>query len=188
MLLPLSRLAAEANYNLESRIMIFAAAFLFFLFSAPAKIGLETLLQGLAADLSPDIQGKIFGVIGTAVTSIDALIVMAMTLVFGRLKRSCSVGSGCEEHALTMSLWVAAGIYVAHGVLELIIGPWLMLPAAERMQAPEQSDVRAKAIEKPEPFSSPRPDAGATTMFPASPKIGRSTAREIQRNRDPWEM
>jgi hypothetical protein len=182
-LLPLSRIAAEANYNAEARIMIFAATFLFFLFSAPAKIGLETLLQGLAADLAPDIQGKIFGVIGTAVTSIDALIVLAMTLVFGRLKRSCPVGSGCEEHALTTALWVASGIYIAHGVLELIIGPWLMLPAAER----NGSVVDDGAISKPEPFSSPRPDAGATTMFPASPQIGRSAARDMRRNTDPWE-
>ena len=185
LLLPLSRIVAENNYNSEARIMIFGSTFLFFLFSAPAKIGLETLLQGLAADLAPDIQGKIFGVIGTAVTSIDALIILAMTLVFGRLKQHCLVGSSCEERALTTALWVSSGIYVTHGILELVIGPWLMIPSSGKNEENDDGNLTTNyggIIEKPEAFSSPRQHAGSTTMFPASPRIARAK-RDLQ----PWE-
>jgi hypothetical protein len=140
---PLSRHLHQSGESEYARIMVFAASFLFFLFSAPPKIGLETLLQGLAADLPGDIQGKIFGVIGTAVTTIDAIVVLAMTLLFGKFKNRCSVtGGNCEESGLTVALWCASGMYVLHGVCELALGPWLMLPPSYRAEEPNVINCR----------------------------------------------
>lgn len=139
LLFPWSRHLKQNGNSFDARIVVFAASFLFFMFSAPAKIGLETLLQGLASDLPGEMQGKIFGVIGTAVTSIDAIIILAMTILFGHFKHACPVGSDCEEKGLTMALWFTSGIYILHGCLELILGPWLMVPSTENSLHQEEA-------------------------------------------------
>jgi MFS family permease len=147
LLFPWSRHLKQNNDPVNARIMVFSASFLFFLFSAPAKIGLETLLQGLAADLPGEIQGKIFGVIGTAVTSIDAIIILLMTIAFGHFKHACPIGSACEENGLTMALWFTCGIYCLHGLCEVILGTWLMVPSSL------QKDEDSGSITAPTPGS-----------------------------------
>ena len=54
--------------RVASRAMVFACSFLFFLFSTGPKIGFETLLQGMAADVEGS--GAIFGFVGTFITII----------------------------------------------------------------------------------------------------------------------
>jgi hypothetical protein len=172
-LLPWSRHLKQTGNPVNARYMVFGASFLFFMFSTPAKIGLETLLQGLAADLPGEIQGKIFGVIGTAVTSIDAIVILLMTLLFGHFKHACPIGSGCEETGLTTALWCTSGVYILHGLCELLLGPWLMVPQDDVSGSGGggsvnvdvlASDVFASYMEEPERINS--------NLNPKSPRIG----------------
>ena len=78
----------DDNYRTLSKALVFCASFLFFVFSTGPKIGFGTLLQGMAAKVQQP--GRIFGFVGTFITAVDAVVIVAMTLVFGRFKAGCN--------------------------------------------------------------------------------------------------
>ena len=67
----------------------------------------------------------------------DAILLLGFTIAFGQLKASC-YGEGvdkmspaaltCLDNKLELGLWVASGVYIAHGLAEMILGPYLVLP------------------------------------------------------------
>jgi hypothetical protein len=114
-----------------SRGLLFLGVVLFFLFSTAPKIGLQTLLQGLAS--SVEGSGKVFGFVGPFVSILDALVVMGISLVFGAMKRDCPAEGQpgrqqCVSDGFSDSLAVTCAIYLAHGVLECLFGPSLIIP------------------------------------------------------------
>lgn len=84
--------------NYISRGLVFGSSFLFFLFSTGPKIGFETLLQGMAANVEGS--GAIFGFVGTFVTIIGMVHV-------------------CCLHVLSNELF--------HYFLKLHVGVWLYI-------------------------------------------------------------
>eukprot|EP00760_Papus_ankaliazontas_P010404 PhM_4_TR14268/c0_g1_i1/m.59724 len=103
----------------------FVAYFTFFFFSTLPKLGFMCLLQSLASQIESG--GRIFGFIAIIVTSVDALVVMGLSLAF-------------RHFALQEALWVTFGVFLVHGVLELIVGPILILQPLE----PEPGSIAAE--------------------------------------------
>ena len=75
-LLPLSRIVKRGGNPEIAGGMVFASSFFFFFFSTPPKIGFETLLQGMVARLDENVAGKIFGFVGTFITSVGTSAVV----------------------------------------------------------------------------------------------------------------
>jgi hypothetical protein len=99
---------------------------MFFLFSTAPKIGFETLLQAIAS--RADASGRVFGFVGTAITIMDSVVVLSCSLIFAGLKGHCEDDdSKCLQLGLSNGLWAISGIYAAHGLLEVMLGPTLML-------------------------------------------------------------
>uniref|UniRef100_A0A0G4HLV8 Uncharacterized protein n=1 Tax=Chromera velia CCMP2878 TaxID=1169474 RepID=A0A0G4HLV8_9ALVE len=94
----------------------------FFVFSTAPKIGFATLLQGLVAD--QQAVGKVFGFVGTFVTFMDAVVIVGVNSVF-------TIKEWKGSH-MVEKLWIAAAVYVAHGVLEVVLGPLLILDPPPR--------------------------------------------------------
>jgi hypothetical protein len=99
--------------------MIFAAMFLFFFFSTLSKIGFSTLMQSMAAEVDAtapggNVTGRVFGFVAAFVTATDALVLMALASLFSAL-------------SLQVALWAVTGFIAAHGIVELLLGPRLVL-------------------------------------------------------------
>lgn len=122
-LLPLSRVVKRGGTQWHSQmagLMVFASSCLFFFLSTPPKIGFETLLQNMVANLEEHVAGKIFGFVGTFITSVDAVLLLAFTVLFGRLKASCGTPStshpndeaylSCLDSKLETALWIASSV------------------------------------------------------------------------------
>eukprot|EP00744_Colponema_vietnamica_P003164 GILI01004885.1.p1 GENE.GILI01004885.1~~GILI01004885.1.p1 ORF type:complete len:589 (-),score=199.63 GILI01004885.1:1410-3176(-) len=124
LLFPAALILVDMGYFWVARLTVFAASFFFFLFSTAPKIGFATLLQGLAAE--EESSGKIFGFVGTFVTAMDALVIMAMTLIF------------TSTDSVLTAFWVCSGIYVGHGLLEVLFGPCLILRGKSRKHSASQ--------------------------------------------------
>ena len=112
---------------------VFLGVFLFFLFSTPPKVGFETLLQSMTAEL-PDA-GRIFGCIPPLIMITDSTVVFGLTVMFERLKTAyptrddCAEGTYCGE-GFDYALWIAAGLYCLHGCFEVVLGSTLVLSGA----------------------------------------------------------
>ncbi len=62
---------------------------------------------------------------GTFVTLADAVVIMLVSLIFASISD------------MVTALWVTTGLYLLHGVVELVVGPWLVLrPAPSTQQQP----------------------------------------------------
>jgi hypothetical protein len=132
----LSVLLLPAARHMEQQIgmgCVFLGVFLFFLFSTPPKVGFETLLQSMTAEL-PDA-GRIFGCIPPLIMITDSTVVFGLTVMFERLKTAyptrddCAEGTYCGE-GFDYALWIAAGLYCLHGCFEVVLGPTLVLSGA----------------------------------------------------------
>ena len=116
MLMPAARLFPK----IPGMITVFVSAFMFFFFSTPPKIGFQTLLQGLVVKTKK--AGTIFGCIGPVVMITDSLIIFLMTVGFQAFKHHYGEDDGFDK-----ALWCMAGVYLLHGVFEILLGPTLVL-------------------------------------------------------------
>ena len=71
-----------------------------------------TLLQNLASQIEGG--GRVFGFIAIIVTIVDGAVIMGMSLVF-------------KHYDIQSALWITSAMYVAHGLLEVVFGPCLIL-------------------------------------------------------------
>ena len=100
-------------------LLVYAAAFFFFLFSTVPKIGFATLMQTLAAQA--DASGRIFGFVAAFLTAMDSLVLMGMSALFANFD-------------LQMALWISCGIIAVHGLVEVVFGPALVLAPQDPLQ------------------------------------------------------
>eukprot|EP00013_Stygamoeba_regulata_P004978 CAMPEP_0177638064 /NCGR_PEP_ID=MMETSP0447-20121125/5294_1 /TAXON_ID=0 /ORGANISM="Stygamoeba regulata, Strain BSH-02190019" /LENGTH=576 /DNA_ID=CAMNT_0019140011 /DNA_START=42 /DNA_END=1768 /DNA_ORIENTATION=+ len=112
LLIPLAaHLHEDLGQELLGTLLVFAASLIFFFFATIPKIGFATLLQSISAD--EEASGRIFGFAATFVTAVDALLIMGLSQVF-------------EHAALDIALWVTALGFCAVGLVEGLLGPYLM--------------------------------------------------------------
>lgn len=129
----------ESHYidAMWARVMYFASLFIFFFLSTLPKIGFQSLLQSMVADI-PDGH-LVFGLIAIFFTVIDSGMIMGLTIVF-------------EQLSLEFSLWAASGFFLAHGVFEVILGPCLVLRGPDggsKSDASDRLSVSTSASLKP---------------------------------------
>lgn len=86
-------------------------------------------MQSLAAEA--DASGKIFGFVAAFLTAADSIVLMAFSAIFASVD-------------LQKALWISCGCIAAHGVIELLFGPALMLqrqePSAEEVSLVNGAD------------------------------------------------
>jgi len=92
--------------------LMFASMFLFFIFSTLSKIGFATLMQSLAAEV--EATGRVFGFVAAFVTATDAAVLMILAALFSSL-------------GLQSALWATTAFIAVHGLIELVVGPGLVL-------------------------------------------------------------
>ena len=95
-----------------ARVLFVTAMMVFFFFSTLPKIGFQSLLQSIVSSI--DNGHRVFGLIAIIVTVVDSAVIMTMTVVF-------------DEMSVSNALWVAAALFAAHGLVELLLGPGLVL-------------------------------------------------------------
>jgi hypothetical protein len=121
-LLPVS-VHALPSAPVLARVLPFVASVGFLFFSTGPKIGFQTLLQNMvAAEQAP----QVFGFVAFAVTAMDGLVIFVISSVFA-LQCDDKSGEQCGHENLLVALWIVAGIYVLHGILEILVGPCLIL-------------------------------------------------------------
>jgi hypothetical protein len=104
-------------------VLPFVASLGFLFFSTGPKIGFQTLLQNMvAAEQAP----QVFGFVAFAVTAMDGLVILVISSIFA-VQCPDKSGEQCAHENLLVALWIVAGIYVAHGILEILVGPCLIL-------------------------------------------------------------
>ena len=103
-----------------ARAIFLIAFFFYFALSTLPKLGFMCLFQSMVAQVENG--PRVFGFIAIIATTFDALVIMALTAVFVQT----SIGT---------SLWVTACAYGAHGLLELVLGPILVLRPLAAAQA-----------------------------------------------------
>jgi hypothetical protein len=121
-LLPLS-VQFLTSYPMVAPVLPFVASIGFLFFSTGPKIGFQTLLQNMvAAEQAP----QVFGFVAFAVTAMDGLVILAISSIFA-VQCPDKSGEQCAHENLVVALWIVAGIYVVHGILEILVGPCLIL-------------------------------------------------------------
>lgn len=145
--------------------LVLLTFFVFFFFSTLPKIGLMTLLQNMVSQVENG--PRIFGFIAIVATTFDALVIMGLSAIFDRFP-------------LEESLWITAGIFCAHGLGELTLGPALVLMPLSHAAPPAPatdagySKLEATAVRDASPLvrmpPSQRPPAESPRMVP----MGRS--------------
>jgi hypothetical protein len=96
-----------------ARALYLFAFFVYFFLSTLPKLGLMCLFQSMVSQVENG--PRIFGFIAIVATTFDALVVMGLSVIF------------VKQSNIKDALWITAFVYLAHGVLELIIGPLLVL-------------------------------------------------------------
>ena len=114
MLVPVALYVRGQGHETLSLVLVFVACFFFFLFSTAPKIGFATLMQSLAAEA--DASGRIFGFVAAFLTATDSIVLMAFSAVFASTD-------------LQLALWITCGCIALHGVVEVLVGPSLVLGA-----------------------------------------------------------
>lgn len=155
------------------RALYLALFALYFFFSTLPKLGLMGLFQSMVAQVENG--PRIFGFIAIIATSFDALVIMVLSVIF-------------VQWDLVKALWVTAFVFMAHGILELIVGPLCVLrplaqSAAEAAALAKASESRdappAPTAEKeslvPPPKETPRMLSGPEAEDPS--KVGTFTQR-----------
>lgn len=102
-----------------ARALYLAAFFVYFFLSTLPKLGLMCLFQSMVSQVENG--PRIFGFIAIVATTFDALVVMGLSIIF------------VKQSNIKDALWITAFIYLAHGVLELIVGPLLVLRPLQEM-------------------------------------------------------
>eukprot|EP00735_Rhodelphis_limneticus_P003719 TRINITY_DN15228_c0_g1::TRINITY_DN15228_c0_g1_i1::g.30866::m.30866 TRINITY_DN15228_c0_g1::TRINITY_DN15228_c0_g1_i1::g.30866 ORF type:complete len:569 (+),score=80.05 TRINITY_DN15228_c0_g1_i1:98-1804(+) len=135
-LMPVGLMVIDQGYDTLGVVIIFIGVFNFFLWSTGPKVGFSTLLQGLACEV--DASGRIFGFVATFVTSMDSIVVIALSTMFQHMKHNDD-----DKHSgFLTALWIATGIYGLHGLLEVFFGPRLILQTSRsQMKESLLSDI-----------------------------------------------
>eukprot|EP00744_Colponema_vietnamica_P014117 GILI01019781.1.p1 GENE.GILI01019781.1~~GILI01019781.1.p1 ORF type:complete len:593 (+),score=137.79 GILI01019781.1:181-1779(+) len=102
----------------SARALYLTAFFLYFFFSTLPKLGLMCLFQSMVAQVENG--PRVFGFIAIVAMSFDAIVVMTLSVLFNRME-------------FKNALWVTSFVYVAHGFLELVFGPLLVLLPMEKL-------------------------------------------------------
>ncbi|CUG04790.1 transmembrane protein, putative [Bodo saltans] len=97
----------------SARALYLLAFFVYFFLSTLPKLGLMCLFQSMVSQVENG--PRIFGFIAIVATTFDALVVMGLSVIF------------VKQSNIKDALWITAFVYLAHGVLELIVGPLLVL-------------------------------------------------------------
>ncbi|KAL8446216.1 hypothetical protein Emed_005171 [Eimeria media] len=121
LLLPLALLMREewgAPWSVSVGL-VFVSSLLFFAFSSAPKMGFAALLQSLV--VSQQAACKVFGFVGAFVTVVDALCIL---LVNGLFVSLLPRGPLAAVSAVCV-------LFLAHGLLEAILGPLLVLDSEE---------------------------------------------------------
>jgi hypothetical protein len=142
-----------------ARAIFLIGFFTYFFMSTLPKLGLMSLLQSMVTQVENG--PRVFGFIAIIATSFDALVIMLLSILF-------------VNYTILNALWITAGVYTAHGVLELIFGPLLILGPMKRTRDGEvhREDHANKETSSLVP---PRPDevvGGTYTQRSASILIG----------------
>lgn len=58
--------------------------------------------------------GRVFGFIATCVTGTDAIVLMSLSALFSAVD-------------VELALWVCCGLIALHGLVEMVLGPYLVL-------------------------------------------------------------
>lgn len=104
-----------------ARALYLSAFFVYFFLSTLPKLGLMCLFQSMVSQVENG--PRVFGFIAIVATTFDALVVMGLSILF------------VKQTDIKTALWITAYIYLTHGVLELIVGPLLVLRPLAKMQA-----------------------------------------------------
>lgn len=123
-LLPIAVHVNAAGSRGLARLLPFVGALGFLTFSTAPKIGFQTLLQSLVAE---EHAPQVFGFVACLVVTMDGLIILGISAVFQAFCPGNANGGHCPDEDMTGALWLVAALYAAHGVLELIVGPCLVL-------------------------------------------------------------
>jgi len=81
-------------------------------------------MQSMAAEV--EATGMVFGFVAAFVTGLDALLLMGLAAVFSAL-------------GLQTALWIATGAIAAHGLIELVFGPALVLKSKDDVEREQQA-------------------------------------------------
>lgn len=115
-----------------ARAITFVSFMLYFFLSTLPKLGLMSLLQTMVSQVENG--HRAFAFIAIVATTIDSIIIMGLSLLFN------DAGVQSNE-SFSRSLWITCFVFLAHGLLETVFGPILILrPASE-------DAVKAKEIE-----------------------------------------
>lgn len=111
--------------------------FLYFFLSTLPKLGFMSLLQSLVSKVENGTRA--FGFIAIIATAMDAIVVMGLSSIF--------IDSTIS---LENALWYTSFCYMAHGVLELFCGPFLVLRPLQVLDAADKlSNTLAEPLNKP---------------------------------------
>lgn len=143
-----------------ARAVFLGLFFVYFFLSTLPKLGLMNLLQSLVA--SVENGHRAFGFIAVIATAIDSAVVMGLSATF-------------VTGDVLWPLWICAIVYGVHGLLELVLGPYLVLrplqhqfesaasvPAAASPCAPKPADGSEGLTTPLVTPSGPRDDEVAT--------------------------
>jgi len=118
-LMPLALHLGESdmhNAHIIGDVCLFGGSFFFFFFSTAPKIGFMTLFQSMVVNV--DASATIFAWLTCLALVTDAVVIIAVSLIV-------------QFFALKTALWIIAGIYLLHGLVECFIGPSLVLPNSD---------------------------------------------------------
>eukprot|EP00514_Thraustochytrium_sp_LLF1b_P002722 CAMPEP_0184524876 /NCGR_PEP_ID=MMETSP0198_2-20121128/9776_1 /TAXON_ID=1112570 /ORGANISM="Thraustochytrium sp., Strain LLF1b" /LENGTH=564 /DNA_ID=CAMNT_0026916253 /DNA_START=1173 /DNA_END=2867 /DNA_ORIENTATION=- len=114
-----------------SRFLVLLSVVLFFMFSTAPKIGFETLLQSMASVVGDEY---VFGFVPPFISVVDSVVVVGMSLCFSFMKGSCDAeDKKCVQGQFSNALVITCLIYLLHGLVEALVGPYLMMPSDPAM-------------------------------------------------------
>lgn len=152
-----------------ARALYLVTFFVYFFLSTLPKLGFMCLFQSMVSQV--DNGPRVFGFIAIIATSFDALIVMGLSVIF-------------EKRSMQDALWITAFVYLGHGVLEMVLGPLLVLKPMEEMMekkaAMQQAADEAAAANQTgegQHLEASKPIAVATAEDTTSPTTGMYTPR-----------
>lgn len=150
-----------------ARALYLVGFFVYFFLSTLPKLGLMCLFQSMVSQVENG--PRVFGFIAIIATSFDSLVIMGLSVLFVKVD------------SIEDALWYTAFIYLAHGVLEMIVGPLLVLrPLQASAETHQQESTEETGLLKPStgaepevsPFSPTGPQTGTYSQRSASILVG----------------
>lgn len=166
---------------LGARAVTLASFLLYFFLSTLPKLGLMSLLQTMVSQVENG--WRAFAFIAILATTIDSVVIMALSLLFTQAENTKH-----DDAAFSRSLWITCYVFLAHGLLETIVGPLLVLrPAAadaeefakkQKLAEEEEAKKQQKKDEQDEQEERERnDDTNSIAVQPSSASRRASTPR-----------